>query len=136
MSQFFLASGLLTALLTLDDVFLFHEPDGFLPTVMHIPEKGVYLIYLCLTAGYLVKFRRIILQDTNYSILMIALMAFFLSMGLDKVPESLLPISTRGIALIEDGMKLVGIVSWFSYFLNICLQVPGWTNATFSTRDL
>jgi len=114
-ANFLIFSGLLTALLLFDDLFMLHET--VLPEVLHIPEKMIYVIYLVLIALYFIKFRESLLQ-TEYIILFIA--CSFL--GLSMVSDLVLP--QEGIEfLIEDGFKLFGIVTWFIFFTRTCFSL-------------
>lgn len=107
-SLFLLCSGLLTLLLLIDDMFMLH--DSFFPNFLKIPEKLVYLGYLVLVLGYLMKFKDEILKY-EYAILFIAFFFFALSV----MSDMLLP--QQGFEfLVEDGFKLFGIVTWFIFF--------------------
>ncbi|WP_156819983.1 hypothetical protein [Synechococcus sp. PCC 7336] len=106
-NRFLFVSGLLTLVLGLDDVFLLHE--GFFPSI-GVPEKAVFVSYAGFLLFYLVKFYPVIWQ-TEYILLGMALVFFGVSSTLDL----LLP-SDLDLYLFEDGAKLVGIVSWLSYF--------------------
>ncbi|WP_246264627.1 hypothetical protein [Aromatoleum toluvorans] len=105
--RFLLVSGLLTAVLACDDLFLLHEE--FFPS-LGIPEKAVFAGYAAFVLGYLVRFRRLIL-GTDYILLGLAFAAFATSIGLDLVnPAGINPY------LYEDSAKFAGIVSWSGYF--------------------
>ena len=111
-SLFLLCSGLLTLLLLVDDMFMLH--DSFFPNFLHIPENIVYLGYLALVLGYLVKFKEEILKY-EYTILFMAFFFFALSV----MSDVLLP--QHGFEfLVEDGFKLFGIVTWFIFFIRTC----------------
>lgn len=108
---FLFASGILSLWLGLDDVFLLHEE--FFP-YFGVPEKAVYLAYGALMLCYLTKFRSVILK-TEYVLLGLALFFFAASVGLDWVePE------VADIFLLEDGAKVIGIVSWTAYLFRTC----------------
>jgi len=107
-ATFFRYSGLITFILLIDDLFMFH--DLVFPKILHFPEKLVYAAYFLLIVIYLFKFYKYILK-TEYAILGLALILFGLSMLIDQILPS------RGIEfLIEDGMKLLGITTWYIYF--------------------
>lgn len=108
--QFFLASGLVTLMLGIDDVFLLHESAL---QMVGIPEKVVLTFYVCLITVYGVFFYRII-QDTAYVLLVIALACFGFSILIDLLN----PRSDYVEFLLEDGAKLVGIMSWLAYYLH------------------
>lgn len=110
LKRFLIVSGLLTMLLGLDDIFLLHE--SVFPS-LGIHEKVVYATYAGLVLFYLSKFYRVIL-DTKYIFLVMALGFFALSVIFDKS-------SIPGIDpyLLEDGAKIIGIVSWLFYFFQV-----------------
>jgi len=113
-SPYLLFSGLLTLLLLIDDMFMLH--DSFLPNFLNIPEKIVYLGYLILVLAYLIKFRTEIIKN-EYVILVIAFFFF----GSSVLSDMFLP--QQGYEfLFEDGLKLFGIVTWFIYFVRVCLK--------------
>lgn len=110
--KFLLFSGLLTSVLLLDDLFMFHE--FMFPEILHIPQIVTYLGYLVLVSIYFIKFRSAIFR-TEYIILLIACIFFGLSIFCDIfLPQ-------RGIEfLVEDGFKLFGIVTWLIFFTRTC----------------
>ncbi|MDJ1171652.1 hypothetical protein PMG71_19655 [Roseofilum sp. BLCC_M154] len=115
---FFLASGALTALLLFDDLFVLHS-IGF-PQYLKIPEGSIVFIYLGIVIVYLTIFHRIILSTENISFTF-ALIFFLLSILLDK---EVFPLPDRWFdngnnLLLEDGFKILGIVSWFYYFVQL-----------------
>ncbi len=116
MSRFLMISGLFTSFLLLDDWFMFHEE--LFPDYLHIPQPAVYAGYLVLIAMYFFKFGKVI-AATEYSLLLIACGFFALSI----ICDFLLP--PEGLQfLLEDGLKLFGIVTWFLYFFRTCyLQI-------------
>ncbi len=111
--RFLFVSGLLTLLLGFDDIFLLHE--SVFP-YLGIHEKVVYATYAGLVLFYLIKFYPTIL-NTKYIFLIMALVFFALSVIFDKS-------SIPGIDpyLLEDGAKMVGIVSWLAYFFSVGAQ--------------
>lgn len=114
-SPFLLSAGGLTTLLLLDDLFLFHEV--LFPEYLNIHERALPVTYGLLMVLFLVYFRNTIWR-TNALILILALGFFGLSIGIDIVD-----IPFRGIHLFEDGSKLLGIVSWGTYFISTCRQI-------------
>ncbi|WP_210437036.1 hypothetical protein [Oxynema aestuarii] len=115
--QFFLISAIFTLMLGIDDAFLLHE-DMF--PAIGIPEKFVLLSYVLFLCFYLVKFIRVILQ-TEYLLLVTPLFFFGLSIFIDllsRLRPDFFGIHDDIRLLLEDGTKLVGIVSWFIYFLH------------------
>ncbi len=108
--RFLVAGGLLTLLLGLDDVFLIHENTE---EYFGIPEKVVYATYAIFAISFVLTFSRFILKS-NYILFGMALAFFGLSIVLDRF-EEYLPDSVD-LFLVEDGAKMIGIVSWFIYF--------------------
>ncbi len=106
--KFLFLSGLLSLLLCFDDMFLLHEQ--VIPKVFGISEKGVYTTYGILAIFLLVKFYPIILK-TDYILLAMAFIFFGLSIVID-----LIHIPGINPYLLEDGVKMFGIVSCFFYF--------------------
>lgn len=111
-SVFLFFSGLLTLLLLLDDLFMFH--DTIFPHYLFIPKIAVYLGYLLLMTIYFIKFGKLILT-TEYTILYIACGFFALSMICD-----VFWVQNSMEFLVEDGFKLFGIVTWFIFFIRTC----------------
>lgn len=108
--------GLLTLILLLDDLFLFHET---IAPNLFIPEKVVYACYGAILLFGIIKFRKIILQ-TEWMIFGLALMFFSLSIVIDLFPI----VYTSNLEFIlEDGFKILGIASWLSYFALVSFQV-------------
>lgn len=106
------AAGAVSALLLADDVFLFH--DDVFPHYLGVDEAQVFAAYGVLVTLVVVAFRKTIL-GTDYLLLAIALGAFAMSIGVDQY-EAFDPI------LLEDGAKLVGIVTWAAYFMRLCAR--------------
>lgn len=107
--NFLFVSGFLTIVLGFDDLFLVHE--YVFPKYFGISEKVVFSFYLVFLLFYLVKYFLLIVK-TDYILLMMALAFFSLSMIMDllAVPGLL------DSYLLEDGSKMVGIISWLFYF--------------------
>jgi len=113
--QFLFYSGLISALLMFDDLFLLHEvvfPDYFM-----LPKNVVYLIYLNILAVYLILFR-FELQQTEFLILIVAAGLLGISQFVDSLP---MPIPED--SFLEDAVKLFGIVTWFTYYMRYCVQM-------------
>lgn len=113
---FLIASGSLTVLLMLDDLFLFHEV--IFPKYFGIREKWVMISYMALLAVILVKYHRVIL-NTKYVVLALSLVFFMLSIFFDKVFTMF-----GEIHLLEDGAKFCGIVIWMVYFVIVSSSAP------------
>lgn len=105
---FFAAGGMLTLLLGVDDLFLLHET--VFPGV-GIPEPSVYAAYGAGLALFLARYRASV-GITAPVLMALALASFGTSAAFDVLEP-------RGVNqyLLEDGAKLVGIVSWLGFFL-------------------
>jgi hypothetical protein len=114
--RFFLFSGDLTSILLLDDLFLLHEE--VFPYYLNIPEKLVFVGYGMIISLYLVKFRKIILK-TEFLFFLLAFGFLGLSVIIDLLPIPTRLLGNQGEFLLEDGFKLMGIISWFTYFARV-----------------
>jgi hypothetical protein len=108
--KFLLASGFISLGLGLDDTFLLHET--FFPR-FGIPEKLVFLTYAGIILLWLIRFHRTIFR-TEFVLLGISLLFFGASIAQDIVTLRFI-----NPYLIEDGAKLIGIVSWLAYFIQL-----------------
>jgi hypothetical protein len=111
-SLFFLFSGYLTTILVLDDLFLLHE-DIF-PKYLNISEKLVLCTYAIVFSLYLFRFKKLILK-TDFLLLLLAFGFFSASI----ISEILIK---NDVIMVEDWLKLFGIVNWLAYFTRLCFQ--------------
>ena len=107
--SFFLWAGTISLVLLFDDLFLMHEK--FFPKVLFLNEKIVFALYGVLVLIFLIKHQKLILENTRYIYLVIALLAFGLSLVFDFMPR----FSDKWHHIFEDGPKFIGIVFWFGY---------------------
>lgn len=112
-AAFFFVSGLLTVILTLDDFLMLHE---FIGWALSIPETAIVAGYSLLTLAWLTIFWRTIRQ-TDHLLLVMALGLFALSLLPDVPQVRTLYSSERLMRLLEDGGKLLGIVTWSAYLV-------------------
>jgi hypothetical protein len=103
------AVGLLTLLLLLDDLFLFHEV--VFPTYLHIGETVLAFGYVVAVGALLWHWRAVVLH-TDIGILLMALGLLGSSVVIDRLP----PWWGEWSYLVEDGPKLFGIVLWCTYW--------------------
>lgn len=118
LGEFLLVSGILTLYLGIDDVFLLHE--NILP-YFGIPEKAILVSYGVVWLVWLVRYRSIILA-TEYIILAVSLLFLGVSILAD-----LFDLESAGSYLLEDGAKLIGIVTWLAYFFRVSAHAVGGT---------
>jgi hypothetical protein len=116
---FVLGSAVITSIMMLDDFFQLHE-DVF-PNHLHVDENVFFAIYGLLVCLYFIRFRKTIF-DSEFIILFFALSFFALSMPFELFLHDL-----RGEVFFEEGLKLFGIISWFTYFLRVSMKLirPG-----------
>lgn len=114
LARLLLTGGLLTAVLALDDLFTLHE--SVFPDYLGIGEKVVLGAEMLFAAAFLLGFVRVILR-TDFLILGLAI-AFFA--GSELFDQDFL---SQGLNyLLDDGLKLFGIVSWTTYFVRTSAQ--------------
>lgn len=114
-ARFLLASGLLTALLGLDDTYLFHERIA--PKLLRVPEQLVLAGYGALAAGIFLRFRRLLLGWGDV-LLAGALVALSGSVAVDVLAPN------RGwYHLVEDGSKFIGIWLWATFYVRLAFRL-------------
>lgn len=118
-SYFLTGFGLLSTVLCLDDLFLLHESIIF--NKFGLPEEAAFLAYAIALIFLLVRFRKI-LRKRNPMALGASLLLFAASIATDRLTPSAL-ISEQDLYLIEDGLKLLAIFLWLSYFVWITLEL-------------
>lgn len=111
-SFFLWCSGIFTSILMLDDFFMFHE--YLFPYTFGIPQTAVIICYIGIALLYFVKFRGII-YASEYLTLLLACTMFSVSILSDIFMDQ-----SDFQFLLEDGAKLLGIVTWFIYFSRVC----------------
>lgn len=115
-SRFLLWSGLFTAALGLDDLFLLH--DQALPEYLSISQPLVVGVYVVACLAYLLRFARQIAR-TAYPVFFVALGLLAVSLALDQVLDHW-SIHVPASGFLEDAAKLFGIGTWLSYALHTC----------------
>lgn len=132
--QFFLASGLLSGVLALDDFFMIHE--WVVPTYLPLSDDALLGVYGIAGAVVVYSFRREI-RRTRYPILLLAGICFSVSTLLDVAGVEWF--EKRGVPtrlawnleyVVEDGLKLMGLIAWTQYFTLTCYEalaslIPG-----------
>lgn len=113
--QFLIFSGLITMLMTLDDLFQLHEL--VFPQYLSISENMVYLTYLNIYMIYFIRFRRQLL-NSDFIVLGIS---FFL-LGLSTIID-ILPLPIEKDTFLEDAIKLLGAITWLIYFVRTADEV-------------
>jgi hypothetical protein len=112
---FFLAGGLFTLWLGMDDFFLVHEE--VLPQ-FGIPQIVTYAVYAAIGLVYLIAAWRFILTS-RVSLFLIAGLALAGSMGLDALVASEAPLWV----FLEDALKFVGIAFWAGFHVAAAVAV-------------
>lgn len=115
--RFAVASGLLSAYLTFDDLFQFHE--ALAPRYLGVPEPLAYAALVAVVAAYLFIFRRRLLRSDG-AILALAIALLASAMASDLILwRSPWPLG-QWARLIEDGLKWSGIVGWCLFCVVRC----------------
>lgn len=120
--RFLLQGGLLTGMLLLDDIFLFHEEIA--PSYLQIGEQYVIVLYLGLGLAFVASNWREIVSS-EYLILALALAMFGASIFLDAIPVDELELRyfwEQLELLLEDGFKFAGIATWLTFFVRYAAQ--------------
>jgi hypothetical protein len=134
-ADFFRCFGIVTSILLIDDLFLFHETIA--PKLFKVSQKAVYFSYALLVAWAIIRYRKTIVK-TEWSILFLAFVFFALSLTMDEFITWIYPVKLAedGLpALIEDGFKLLGIASWCVYFTKVCFQaIDNFIKAQFTQK--
>jgi len=127
--RFLLQGSLLTGLLLLDDIFLFHEEVA--PEYLHISEPIVFAVYMVVGIVFVFSNWKEILSS-EYIILMIAFGMFATSIFLDALPLDSFHLRYFWEQLelfLEDGFKFAGIATWLTYFARYAMTrfelIPG-----------
>lgn len=120
--RFLLWTGLLSALVLLDDLFMFHEI--VIPQLTHIDEHFVYMVYIAIGIGYAVRFRRELLGD---SALLVLLATAFMTVSLvTDQGYTLSLIFGRKVVpdsyFLEDGSKFLAQASWAGFVARRALR--------------
>lgn len=114
--RFLLQFATITAILFLDDLFLFHGEIA--PKALHIGKAIVIAVYLITIIVFLYLSWQEILSS-EYLILMLALLMFGASIFLDSLPLTTFGVPQFGQQIrffLEDGLKFAGVATWLTYF--------------------
>lgn len=109
------AGGAILAVLALDDLFQLHE--YVLPEILGVPQHRVVAIYGLAAVTYGIAYRRF-LRDTDWPLLLVA--AGFL--GLSAIVDRLGDVSGAHHHLLEDGLKLFGVILCSAYFISVSAE--------------
>ena len=99
--------AILTFILGIDDLFLIHD--------RYIKEEYLYLFYIIFSGIYLIRFFQIS-KIYYFPTLIFSLSALGSSLIIDQF-QSYLPFEYLNTQIIEEGLKFIGITSWFLYWL-------------------
>ena len=116
-ARFLTLSGMLTAVLMLDDAYQLHENAG----QIGVPANVIVLSYALAAAALFWTYRDIV-RASEPVLLVLAGVLFVLAIGADILHDLELlsifgPDSTAIAVLMEDGLKLLGIVGWLNYYV-------------------
>lgn len=119
-AAFLLSWGVLTGVLALDDFFMFHE--WVVSTYLPVAEDVLLALYPPIMLALVVIFRREILA-TRFPALMLAFGCLGASalidvIGTERFVQAGIPLRVvwHLAYVVEDGLKLVGLIAWLHYF--------------------
>ena len=112
--HFFLASGIFSFILGMDDLFLLH--DHVLPHLLHIPEGVFYFLYLITIIVILIYFLPLILKY-EYLLLGTSVVLFGLSRCI-----LIFPLSFDPLKITADLLKHSGTIFWLIFFYRAVLH--------------
>jgi hypothetical protein len=117
-SSFFLAAGLVTTVLLIDDLFMLHENVS--QVHWRLGEKTIFALYGGMFLLFLARFwKRIASTDSLVFLLACGLLG--MSVLFDQWNEPFGDNVPAMRLLLEDGAKLLGILTWLLYFARTCL---------------
>ncbi|MEW4566761.1 hypothetical protein AB1L88_02750 [Tautonia sp. JC769] len=131
LARFFGFAGLFTTFLMIDDVYMLHEINGtnsggrVREILQRFPPSAVFkAAYAVGMVVLLWGWRKVILGQTRWSLLLVSLGMFALSMGWDElVDQRLAPGTLLSVKItvdrsffLEDATKFLGIAGWLGYF--------------------
>lgn len=118
-AAFFMAAGLVTTVLLVDDLFMLHENVSQL--YWRFGEKTVFALFGGMFLLFLVKFWRTI-ASTEFLVFVIACGFLGMSVAFDQLNEPFGDNVPAIRLLLEDGAKLLGILTWLVYFARTCMS--------------
>ncbi len=113
--EFLMASGVITLLMALDDLFQLHEL--VFPKYFMISDNMVYITYLNIYLIYFIRYRKQLLHSD-----FIALGVAFFLLGLSTIID-LLPLPMPKDTFLEDAIKLMGAVTWMVYYIRTSTEL-------------
>lgn len=125
---FLQASGYFVLLLLVDDLFQIHENFStllfgaeanislFNRKLQNLLETIVFGFYGSLLVFYIFYFRKLIYR-TDFLSLILTFCFFGMSATIDILFENI-----KGEMILEEGFKLLGIISLFTYYTRVCYQ--------------
>jgi hypothetical protein len=120
--RFLLQAAILTGLLMMDDIFLFHGEIA--PKMLNIAGNVVIAAYL-LMAIIMLTSNRVEIVSSEYLILLLALGLFGASISLDavsKLTDGLPQFLEQIRVFLEDAIKFAGTATWLTYFVRYAIQ--------------
>lgn len=119
--RFLLASGLLTALLGIDDLFLFH--DRVMASVLGLPDEAYVALYGVVVVAYAAVTWKWLLR-LEYGLLAISVAFLGSSVLFDVVAEF-----SDSETFIEDSLKFIGIAFWAVFYIRAAVHLASQQDA-------
>ncbi|HEX8598065.1 MAG TPA: hypothetical protein VF952_06055 [Chloroflexia bacterium] len=117
-ASFFLAAGLVTTVLLIDDLFMLHENVS--EVYWRFGEKTIFALYGGMFILFLARFWKNI-ASTDFLVFLLACGLLGMSVLFDQWNEPFGDNVPAMRLLLEDGAKLLGILTWLLYFARTCL---------------
>ena len=122
--RFLLGSGLISAYLTFDDLFLLHEQ--VLNKITPLPQPGVLAITALVTGLFLYRYRSFV-RTTAWPVLLTAGAMFAASLAIDFVSDVGVYADAwelpKAATFLEESFKWFGIVAWATYIIGLSAEV-------------
>jgi hypothetical protein len=117
--SFLLWSGVITAVLVLDDLFLFHE--DLAERYLGLGQRYIVVAYVVIAALYVARFRSVLTSAAERWLLAASVGLLAMSLATDYVHERVVFDRTGefigGLIFVEDALKLLGIAAWTAFFI-------------------
>jgi hypothetical protein len=117
--SFLLWSGVITAILALDDLFLFHE--DLAQRYLGLGQRHIVIAYATVAALYVARFRSVLRASPERWMLGLSVGLLAASLATDYIHERFIFDRTGeyvgGLVYVEDTLKLLGISAWSAFFI-------------------
>jgi hypothetical protein len=120
--RFLLQFGIITFVLLIDDMFLFHGEIA--PKILHIDKHIVIAVYLIMV-GYFLYSNWGEILSSEYLLLLLALVLFIASVLFDSLPLqyfNFYRLVDQFRFFLEDGFRFAGVAAWLTFIACYALR--------------